>query len=61
MIDHLSVSVNDYTQSLSFYDATLKILGIERIMTFETKDQHVAGYGMAGKPFFWIGKEERVL
>ncbi|MBS0185124.1 MAG: VOC family protein [Proteobacteria bacterium] len=55
MIDHISFSVNNYAQSLKFYDETLKILGIERLMTFETPEQNVAGYGSHGKPFFWMG------
>lgn len=55
MLDHLSFSVNDYKESKVFYDATLSFLGIERLMTFETEDHSVAGYGAHGKPFFWIG------
>jgi catechol 2,3-dioxygenase-like lactoylglutathione lyase family enzyme len=56
MLDHVSFSVNNYKQSLKFYDETLKILGIERLRTFETGDHNVAGYGFNGKPFFWIGE-----
>ena len=55
MLDHISYSVNNYKQSLDFYDKTLSHLGIERIMTFENAEQNVAGYGVNGKPFFWIG------
>jgi catechol 2,3-dioxygenase-like lactoylglutathione lyase family enzyme len=60
MLDHLSFSVSDYAESVAFYDATLKILGFERVMTFETQEHQVAGYGAAGKPFFWVGKEASV-
>lgn len=60
MLDHLSFSVSDYAESVAFYDATLKILGFGRLMTFETQEHQVAGYGAAGKPFFWIGKETSV-
>lgn len=57
MLDHVSFSVNDYKKSVKFYDETLKVLGIERLMTFETDEQNVAGYGIQGKPYFWIGSE----
>lgn len=55
MIDHVSFSVNDFAKSILFYDETLKILGIERLMTFDTDEHKVASYGNNGKPFFWIG------
>lgn len=57
MLDHISFSVNDFPQSLKFYDETLEIIGIERLITFETEEQNVAGYGVNGKPYFWIGAE----
>ena len=57
MLDHISFSVNDYIHSIKFYDETLKILGIERLMTFETKEHNVAGYGIDGKPYFWIASD----
>ncbi|OIO60873.1 MAG: glyoxalase/bleomycin resistance/extradiol dioxygenase family protein [Verrucomicrobia bacterium CG_4_10_14_3_um_filter_43_23] len=53
MLDHLSIAVNDFEQSMRFYDETLAILGIERLMTFN--EYSMAGYGEHGKPFFWIG------
>ena len=55
MLDHVSIAVNDYPQSLTFYDETLTILGIQRLLTFETDDHHVAGYGTEGRPCFWMG------
>ena len=63
MIDHFSISVNNYDQSLKFYDETLKILGYERLMTIDIPEHHVkvTGYGKDQKPSFWIspmGKEE---
>ena len=59
MLDHLSLSVNDFEQSIKFYDETLHLLGIERVMTFDSEDGKAAGYGSAGyasagKPSFWI-------
>jgi catechol 2,3-dioxygenase-like lactoylglutathione lyase family enzyme len=62
MLDHTSISVKDYAQSLKFYDETLKILGYDRLMTFD----HIAtaGYGANNKPSFWIssqGKSEESI
>jgi catechol 2,3-dioxygenase-like lactoylglutathione lyase family enzyme len=57
MLDHLSFSVKNFQESIRFYDETLIILGIERLMTFETDEHKVAGYGSNDKPFFWIGTE----
>jgi hypothetical protein len=42
---------------LQFYDETLKILGVERLMSFETEEQNIAGYGIEGKPYFWIASD----
>lgn len=58
MLDHVSFSVNDFKQSLHFYDETLKLLGYERVMTFDVPDGQVAGYGTNGKPSFWIAQEK---
>lgn len=55
MLDHISFSVNNYAQSLKFYDETFKIIGVERMMNFENEGHFIAGYGANGKPFFWIG------
>lgn len=55
MLDHFSVSVKDYSKSIHFYDETLSLLGGERLMTFESPDEKVAGYGINKKPSFWIG------
>jgi len=59
MLDHISFSVNDYQQSVKFYDATLQELGIERLMAFDEGGQQVAGYGVGDKPCFWIGVDAR--
>ena len=55
MLDHISFSVHNYAESLLFYDETLKMLDIERLMTFETEEQQIAGYGSEGVPYFWMG------
>jgi catechol 2,3-dioxygenase-like lactoylglutathione lyase family enzyme len=51
MIDHLSIQCSDPARSTAFYDAVLAVLGGARVMTFD----EVIGYGVDGKPAFWIG------
>lgn len=60
MLDHLSISVNNYQESRDFYDETLKILGVECLMSFESPESQVAGYGENDKPSFWIGVDSSV-
>lgn len=54
MIDHTSLAVNNYKESLNFYDKTLGELGYERIITIDKGPIQTAGYGTKGKPSFWI-------
>jgi catechol 2,3-dioxygenase-like lactoylglutathione lyase family enzyme len=60
MLDHVSYSVCDFDKSVKFYDETLRILGIERLITLELELYKVAGYGVKSlsRPIFWIGREE---
>src|SRR5919201_361540 len=51
MIDHVSVDVADYEASKAFYSAALQPLGYELLME---PGESVAGFGMQGKPDFWI-------
>jgi catechol 2,3-dioxygenase-like lactoylglutathione lyase family enzyme len=51
MIDHLSLEVADYERSKTFYVETLGPLGYELLMEF---DGNVAGFGVKGKPDFWV-------
>jgi catechol 2,3-dioxygenase-like lactoylglutathione lyase family enzyme len=51
VIDHLSLEVADYERSKSFYAEALGTLGYELLMEF---DGNVAGFGLEGKPDFWI-------
>jgi catechol 2,3-dioxygenase-like lactoylglutathione lyase family enzyme len=51
MIDHLSIQCADITASGAFYDAALAPLGGSRVLEF----QDVVGYGVGGKPSFWLG------
>jgi catechol 2,3-dioxygenase-like lactoylglutathione lyase family enzyme len=51
VLDHLSIQCADVTASAAFYDRALAPLGGERAKDFG----NVIGYGVAGRPTFWIG------
>ena len=53
MIDHIGVSVSDFERSVEFYKKALAPLGYELIKSFAGV---AAGFGVAPKPDFWIGK-----
>jgi catechol 2,3-dioxygenase-like lactoylglutathione lyase family enzyme len=59
MLDHFSLSVNDYDRSLKFYDQSLQTLGYERLLSFDIPDGKFAGYGKDKKPYFWISSTGR--
>jgi catechol 2,3-dioxygenase-like lactoylglutathione lyase family enzyme len=52
MIDHIGIAVSDLENSVAFYTKALAPLGYSLIMKLE----HAAGFGVAGKPDFWVGK-----
>jgi catechol 2,3-dioxygenase-like lactoylglutathione lyase family enzyme len=52
VIDHVSIQCADLVAAGAFYDAVLAPLGGGRAMEFE----EVIGYGVGGKPQFWIGR-----
>jgi len=52
MIDHMGIEVTDLDKSIAFYTKALAPLGYELIMKWE----QFAGFGVKGKPDFWIGK-----
>jgi catechol 2,3-dioxygenase-like lactoylglutathione lyase family enzyme len=58
MLDHIGFSVLDIVRSKQFYSAALAPLSITVVMEVTAeqtgKDAHV-GFGLNGKPFFWIG------
>ncbi len=54
MIDHFSVQSADVAASAAFYDAVLAPLGGARQMDFG----EAVGYGVDGKPEFWIGQQQ---
>jgi catechol 2,3-dioxygenase-like lactoylglutathione lyase family enzyme len=52
ILDHISLTVSDYSRSKSFYEKALAPLGIAPIMEFG----RACGFGKNGKPEFWIGE-----
>ena len=52
MIDHVGVQVSDASRSKAFYTAALAPLGYSLLMEW----QEHAGFGVAPKPDFWIGR-----
>jgi catechol 2,3-dioxygenase-like lactoylglutathione lyase family enzyme len=52
MLDHLGIQCADMQASAAFYDAVLAPLGGSRLMDFGV----AMGYGVDGKPDFWIGQ-----
>jgi catechol 2,3-dioxygenase-like lactoylglutathione lyase family enzyme len=58
MIDHTGFAVSDLSSSTAFYAAALQPLGIELLMELTAEQTGAgahAGFGVADKPFFWIG------
>jgi len=64
MIDHVGIAVTDIARSRAFYEAALAPLGIGLIMEVGPDVTEAGGtaigFGAGGKPFFWIGDNERV-
>ena len=64
MIDHVGYAVSDYEQAKRFYAQALAPLGIGLIMSVtpeQTESGGTAhGFGSDGKPYFWVGDNERV-
>ena len=61
MIDHVGFPVSDYARSKAFYTKALAPLGYTLIMEVGPQQTEsgspAAGFGMNGKPDFWIGGE----
>jgi catechol 2,3-dioxygenase-like lactoylglutathione lyase family enzyme len=58
MIDHTGFAVSDLSRAKAFYAAALKPLGIELLMEVTAQQTGAgahAGFGVAEKPFFWVG------
>ena len=64
MIDHVGFAVTDPARSRAFYLAALAPLGITLLMEvgpdLTEAGGTAVGFGCDGKPFFWIGDNERV-
>ena len=63
MLDHVGFAVSDAARSRAFYERALAPLGITLIMSVapeQTESGGTAhGFGSGGKPYFWIGDNER--
>lgn len=59
MIDHIGFPVSDYERAKAFYTQALAPLGYSLIMEVaqDQNDAPAAGFGINGKPDFWIGGE----
>jgi catechol 2,3-dioxygenase-like lactoylglutathione lyase family enzyme len=59
MLDHIGLSVADYAKSKAFYDAVMPTIGATCCMVVTAEETggtyEGAGYGVGGKPSFWIG------
>jgi catechol 2,3-dioxygenase-like lactoylglutathione lyase family enzyme len=61
VIDHIGFAVKDFAASKSFYQRALMPLGVVLIMEVtaeQTGSYAGAGFGKAGKAYFWIGSGE---
>jgi catechol 2,3-dioxygenase-like lactoylglutathione lyase family enzyme len=60
MIDHIGVNVSNFEQSKQFYIGALSPLRYELITEFDAAitGTNLAGFGVDGKPDFWIGEAE---
>ena len=64
MLDHVGFAVADAERSKLFYEQALEPLGIVLIMTVTPEQTEAGGtahgFGSDGKPYFWVGDNERV-
>ena len=60
MLDHVIITVSDFTRSIAFYEQALKPLGITDLLDYKGQDghPHLKGFGTDGRFFFWL-KEGR--
>jgi catechol 2,3-dioxygenase-like lactoylglutathione lyase family enzyme len=59
MIDHIGFSVSDYSRAKAFYEKALAPLGYRLVKEVQQHENgfSAAGFGIDGKPDFWIGGE----
>jgi catechol 2,3-dioxygenase-like lactoylglutathione lyase family enzyme len=64
MLDHVGIAVSSVERSRAFYDRALGPLGITLLYVIGPEQTEAGGtalgYGSDGKPYFWIGDNERV-
>ena len=62
MIDHVGFPVCDYARAKAFYEGALKPLGYVVVMEVQqdAHDAKACGFGVGGKPDFWIGGEGKL-
>ena len=62
MIDHIGFPVSDYKTSKAFYEKALAPLGYVLVKEVSVNEANApaAGFGINGKPDFWIGGEGKV-
>jgi catechol 2,3-dioxygenase-like lactoylglutathione lyase family enzyme len=64
MLDHVGFAVADAERSRRFYEQALTPIGITLIMSVTPEQTQAGGtahgFGANGKPFFWIGDNEKV-
>ncbi len=64
MLDHVGFAVADAERSRVFYEKALAPLGITLIMSVTPEQTEAGGtahgFGSHGKPYFWVGDNERV-
>lgn len=61
MLDHVFISVSDFTRSISFYSAVFKAIGITARVDYDGIDgppghPDLKGFGVNGRIFFWLRK-----
>ena len=56
MLDHVIVTVSDFSRSVPFYAKALRPLGITDFLEFKGEDGHpdLKGFGNGGRFFFWL-------
>jgi catechol 2,3-dioxygenase-like lactoylglutathione lyase family enzyme len=62
VLDHTGFAVSDLKNSIAFYAAALRPLGIALVMEVAAEQTGAgahAGFGVGDKPFFWIGDHGR--
>ena len=64
MLDHVGFAVADAERSKKFYEQALAPLGLSLIMSVTPEQTEAGGtahgFGSDGKPYFWVGDNERV-